>query len=295
MNNYQYLTSMVAEGDSKALFIILAFIICIVVALYIYFRFFATSGEEYIEVESEDENGEPYISEDAKYRADWLTVLMNYVILSYGRMSDEPKISAFKPADGVSVLRITDQKVQFNITVYWFKHKVLLTGFIIPTEGYGDIQTVKYGFKWKGYEVPYTEVDKFLVKFMNVEEKLMLDTIAENLSQKEVNKLLIQELIHMAVDEEFVFPEDNSMDLMMAAVYGLLGLIPKLKKDTLNEYLTFLSILITCFAKDYGADWLQKFFLEPEVIEDLLKQISDIKPNDDGAAQTAEEEEEKED
>ena len=147
MNNYQYLTSMVAEGDSKALFIILAFIICVVVALYIYFRFFATSGEEYIEVESEDENGEPYISEDAKYRADWLTVLMNYVILSYGRMSDEPKISAFKPADGVSVLRITDQKVQFNITVYWFKHKVLLTGFIIPTEGYGDIQTVKYGFK----------------------------------------------------------------------------------------------------------------------------------------------------
>ena len=292
MNMYQYLTSMVAEGDSKALFIILAFIICVVIALYIYFRFFATSGEEYIEVESEDENGKPYISEDAKYRADWLTVLMNYVILSYGRMSDEPKISAFKPADGVSVLRITDQKVQFNITVYWFKHKVLLTGFIIPTEGYGDIQTVKYGFKWKGYEVPYTEVDKFLAKFMNVEEKLILDTIAENLSQKEVNKLLIQELIHMAVDEEFVFPEDDSMDLMVAAVYGLLGLIPKLKKDTLNEYLTFLSILITCFAKNYGAYWLQKFFLEPEVIEDLLKQISDIKPNDDGAAPTAEEEKE---
>ena len=291
MNNYQYLTSMVAEGDSKALFIILASIICIVVALYIYFRFFATSGEEYIEVASEDENGEPYISEDAKYRADWLTVLMNYVILSYGRMSDEPKISAFKPADGVSVLRITDQRVQFNITVYWFKHKVVLTGFIIPIEGYGDIQTVKYGFKWKGYEVPYIEVDKFLAKFMNVEEKLMLDKIAENLSQKEVNKLLIQELIHMAVDEEFIFPEDDSMDLMVAAVYGLLGLIPKLKKDTLNEYLTFLSILITCFAKDYGADWLQKFFLEPEVIEDLLKQINGVEPNDDGAAPTAEEEE----
>lgn len=290
MNNYQYLTSIM-EGDSKALFIILAFIICVVIALYIYFRFFATGGEEYIEVESEDENGEPYISEDAKYRADWLTVLMNYVILSYGRMSDEPKISAFKPADGVSVLRITDQKVQFNITVYWFKHKILLTGFVIPTEGYGDIQTVKYAFKWKGYEVPYTEVDKFLAKFMNVEEKLMLDTIAENLSQKEVNKLLIQELIHMAVDEEFVFPEDDSMDLMVAAVYGLLGLIPKLKRDTLNTYLTFLSVLITCFAKDYGADWLQKFFLEPEVIEDLLKQINDVEPNDDGAALTAEEEE----
>ena len=81
MNNYQYLTSII-EGDSKAFFIILAFIICVVVALYIYFRFFATGGEEYIEVESEDKNGEPYISEDAKYRADWLTVLMNYVILS---------------------------------------------------------------------------------------------------------------------------------------------------------------------------------------------------------------------
>ena len=289
MNNYQYL-SIIGE-DSKALFIILAFIICLVIVLYIYFRFFATSGEEYIEDESEDENGEPYISEDAKYRADWLTVLMNYVILSYGRMSDEPKISAFKPADGVSVLRITDQKVQFNITVYWFKHKVLLTGFIMPTEGYGDIQTVKYGFKWKGYEIPYTEVDKFLAKFMNVEEKLMLDTIAENLSQKEANKLLIQELIHMAVDEEFVFLEDDSMDLMVAAVYGLLGLIPKLKKDTLNTYLTFLSVLITCFAKDYGADWLQKFFLEPEVIDDLLKQINGVEPNDDGAAPTAEEEE----
>lgn len=285
MNNYQYLTSMLAEGNSKTFFIILAFIIC-VVALYIYFRFFATGGEEYIEVESGDENGEPYIPEDTKYRADWLTVLMNYVILSYGKMSDEPKISAFKPADGVSVLRITDQRVQFNITVYWFKHKILLTGFVMPIEGYGDIQTVKYGFKWKGYEVPYTEVDKFLAKFMNVEEKLMLDKIAENLSQKEVNKLLIQELIHMAVDEEFVFPEDDSMDLMMAVVYGLLRLIPKLKKDALNEYLAFLSILITTFAKDYGADWLQKFSLEQEVIDDLLKQI-----NDDGAAQTAEEEE----
>lgn len=289
MSNYQYLTSIVAEGNSKTFFIILAFIIC-VVALYIYFRFFATGGEEYIEVESEDENGEPYIPEDTKYRADWLTVLMNYVILSYGKMSDEPKISAFKPADGISVLRITDQRVQFNITVYWFKHKVVLTGFVMPIEGYGDIQTVKYGFKWKGYEVPYTEVDKFLAKFMNVEEKLMLDKIAENLSQKEVNKLLIQELIHMAVDEEFVFPEDDSMDLMVAVIYGLLRLIPKLKKDALNEYLAFLSILITTFAKDYGADWLQKFSLEQEVIDDLLKQI-----NDDGAAQTAEEEEEKED
>lgn len=294
MSNYQYLTSMVVEGNSKTFFIILAFIIC-VVTLYIYFRFFATDREEYIEVESEDENGEPYISEDAKYRADWLTVLMNYVILSYGKMSDEPKISAFKPADGVSVLRITDQRVQFNITVYWFKHKVLLTGFVMPIEGYGDIQTVKYGFKWKGYEVPYTEVDKFLAKFMNVEEKLMLDKIAENLSQKEVNKLLIQELIHMAVDEEFVFPEDDSMDLMVAVVYGLLRLIPKLKKDALNDYLAFLSILITTFAKDYGVNWLQKFSLEQEVIDDLLKQVNDIKQNDDGAAQTAEEEEEKED
>lgn len=290
MSSYQYLTSIVAKGNSKTFFIILAFIIC-VVALYIYFRFFATGGEEYIEVESEDENGEPYIPEDTKYRADWLTVLMNYIILSYGKMSDEPKISAFKPADGVSVLRITDQRVQFNITVYWFKHKVVLTGFIMPIEGYGDIQTVKYGFKWKGYEVPYIEVDKFLAKFMNVEEKLMLDKIAENLSQKEVNKLLIQELIHMAVDEEFVFPEDDSMDLMMVVVYGLLRLIPKLKKDALNEYLAFLSILITTFAKDYGADWLQKFSLEQEVIDDLLKQINDIKSNDDGAAQTAEEEE----
>lgn len=294
MNNYQYLTSIVAEGNSKTFFIILAFIIC-VVALYIYFRFFATSGEEYIEVENEDENGEPYIPEDTKYRADWLTVLMNYVILSYGKMSDEPKISAFKPADGVSVLRITDQRVQFNITVYWFKHKVVLTGFVMPIEGYGDIQTVKYGFKWKGYEVPYIEVDKFLAKFMSVEEKLMLDKIAENLSQKEVNKLLIQELIHMAVDEEFVFPEDDSMDLMVAVVYGLLRLIPKLKKDALNDYLAFLSILITTFAKDYGIDWLQKFSLEQEVIDDLLKQVNDIKQNDDGAAQTAEEEEEKED
>ena len=289
MNNYQYLTSIM-EGNSKTFFIILAFIIC-VIALYIYFHFFATGGEEYMEVESEDENGEPYIPEDTKYRADWLTVLMNYVILSYGKMSDEPKISAFKPADGVSVLRITDQRVQFNITVYWFKHKVLLTGFIMPIEGYGDIQTVKYGFKWKGYEVPYTEVDKFLAEFMNVEEKLMLDKIAENLSQKEVNKLLIQELIHMAVDEEFVFPEDDSIDLMVAVVYGLLRLIPKLKKDALNDYLAFLSILITTFAKDYGADWLQKFSLEQEVIDDLLKQINNIKPNDDGAAPTAEEEE----
>ena len=69
MNKYQYLTSIVAEGNSKTFFIILAFIIC-VVALYIYFRFFATGGEEYIEVESEDENGEPElgnIEDDDEY------------------------------------------------------------------------------------------------------------------------------------------------------------------------------------------------------------------------------------
>lgn len=292
MTYYYHLLTFVNEYTTP---IVLIFI-CLILAIFVYSILRKDATVEYIEDESEGDDYEESkaapIPEDVKYRADWLTVLMNYVILSYGRMSDEPKISAFKPADGVSVLRITDQKVQFNITVYWFKHKVLLTGFIMPIEGYGDIQTVKYGFKWKGYEVPYIEVDKFLAKFMNVEERLMLDKIAENLSQKEVNKLLIQELIHMAVDEEFVFPEDDSMDLIVAAVYGLLGLIPKLKKDTLNEYLTFLSILITCFAKDYGADWLQKFFLEPEVIEDLLKQINGVEPNDDGAAPTAEEEEE---
>ena len=43
MNMYQYLTSMVAEGNSKTFFIILAFIIC-VIALYIYFHFFAADG-----------------------------------------------------------------------------------------------------------------------------------------------------------------------------------------------------------------------------------------------------------
>ena len=290
MNMYQYLTSMVAEGDSKTFFIILAFIICIVIALYIYFRFFATGGEEYIEVESEDENGESYIPEDAKYRADWLTVLMNYVILGYDRMSDEPKISAFKPEDGVSVLRITDQKVQFNITVYWFKHKVLLTGFIMPATGYGDIRTVKYAFKWHGYEVPYTQVDKFIDKFINAEEKLIFDTIRENVFQTDANKILIQKLIQLALEEGFVLPEDQPMDLTVAAIYGLLNLVPKIKKKSSNEYLAFLSILITYFAKNYGADWLQKFSLEPEVIEDLLKQINDVKPNDDGAAPTAEEE-----
>lgn len=291
MTYYYHLLTFVNEYTTP---IVLIFI-CLILAIFIYSILRKGATVEYIEDESEGDDYEESqaapIPEDVKYRADWLTVLMNYVILSYGKMSDEPKISAFKPADGVSVLRITDQRVQFNITVYWFKHKVLLTGFVMPIEGYGDIQTVKYGFKWKGYEVPYTEVDKFLVKFMNVEEKLMLDTIAENLSQKEANKLLVQELIHMAVDEKFVFPEDDSMDLMVAAVYGLLGLIPKLKKDTLNTYLTFLSVLITCFAKNYGADWLQKFFLEPEVIENLLKQINDVEPNDDGAAPTAEEEE----
>lgn len=295
MNIYQYLTSMVAEGNSKALFIILAFNICVVIALYIYFRFFATGGEEYIEVKSEDENGEPYISEDAKYRADWLTVLMNYVILSYDRMSDEPKISAFRPADGVSVLRITDQKVQFNITVYWFKHKVLLTGFIMPATGYSNIRTVKYAFKWRGYEVPYTQVDKFIDKFINAEEKLIFDTIRENVFQTDANKILIQKLIQLALEEGLVLPEDQPMDLTVAAIYGLLDLVPKIKKKSSNEYLAFLSILITAFAKDYGVNWLQKFSLEQEVIDDLLKQVNDIKQNDDGAAQTAEEEEEKED
>ena len=91
-------------------------------------------------------------------------------------------------------------------------------------------------------------------------------------------------------------PEDQPMDLTVAAIYGLLELVPKIKKDiTSNTYLAFLSILITTFAKIYGVNWLQKFSLKQEVIDDLLKQINGVEPNDDGAAQTAEEEEEKED
>ena len=90
-------------------------------------------------------------------------------------------------------------------------------------------------------------------------------------------------------------PEDQPMDLTVAAIYGLLELMPQIKKGvTSNTYLAFLSILITTFAKIYGENWLQKFSLKQEVIDDLLKQINDIKPND-GAAKTAEEEEEKED
>lgn len=289
MNNYQYLISMAAEGDNKASLITLGFFICIAIVVYLFFRFSASGGEEYIEVSNEDKDGELHLPEDIKYRVDWLNVLMNYVILSYGRMSDEPNISAFKPKDGVSVLRITDKKIQFSITVYWSKHKVSLTGFIMPTEVCGDIQTIRHSFKWKGYEVPYTEVDKFLTKFMDIEEDLVLTTIEDNISQKEVNKLLIQELIHMALNEELVLPKDNPMDLMMAAICGLLGLIPKLKKETLDEYLTFLSVLVTYFAKDYGKDWLQKFSFEPEIIEDLLKQINSIEDCDE-AASTAEEE-----
>ena len=289
MNNYQYLTSIAMGGDNKAIFIALVFLICIAIMVYLFFRSNASEEGEYIEVTDDDKDGESYIPEDIKYRIDWLNVLMNYVILSYGRMSDEPKISAFKPKDGVSVLRITDKKIQFSITVYWSKHKVSLMGFIMPTEACGDIQTVKHSFKWKDYEVPYTEVDKFLTKFMDIEEDLVLTAIEDNIFQKENNKLLIQELIHMALDEKLVLPEDNSMDLMVAAICGLLGLIPKLKKETLDEYLTFLSVLITYFAKDYGKDWLQKFYFEPEVIEELLKQINGIEDYDE-AASTAEEE-----
>ena len=146
MNNYQYLTSIAMGGDNKTFFIALGFLICIAIIVYLFFRSNTSEEGEYIEVTDEDKDGESYIPEDIKYRVDWLNVLMNYVILSYGRMSDEPKISAFKPKDGVSVLRITDKKIQFSITVYWSKHKVSLMGFIMPTEACGDIQTVKHSF-----------------------------------------------------------------------------------------------------------------------------------------------------
>lgn len=294
MNMYQYLTCVMAAGNHTGFFITLGVIICLIVVAYIYSRFSAASGgEEYIEVASEDEDDESYLPEDARYRADWLTVLMNYLILGYGKMSDEPKISAFKPKDGVSVLRITEEKVQFNVTVYWFKRKIVLTGFIMPATGYSNLQTIKYAFRWKGYEVPYIEVDKFIDKFIKAEEKFLFDTIRENVSQTDANKILIQKLIQLALEEGFVLPEDQPMELTVAAIYGLLELVPKIKKGiTSNTYLAFLSILITTFAKIYGVNWLQKFSLEQEVIDDLLKQINGVEPNDDGAAQTAEEEEE---
>lgn len=293
MNKYQYLTSIVTEGDSKAFFIILAFIICVVIALYIYFRFFATGGEEYIEVESEDENGEPYISEDAKYRADWLTVLMNYVILGYGQLSDEPKISAFKPKDGVSMLRITDKDKQFNITVYWFKRKVELSGLYLPNDicdEVGVMTMAKHRFRWKGYEVPYAEVDKFLAKFEAAEDDFYTKELQKTLTRQAGEKFLIKNLIDLTLDDPLIIPKEGDEYFWVPMVLKeFIRTLPTLPKEEVVHYLASLGVLITYLATKYGQNWLQNWFDEEEVKE-LIEKLNTIK--DDGAAPTAEEEEE---
>lgn len=264
-------------------------IVIIVIGAIFYHYLFSASGEDvvYLEVPLEDEDGEPIIPEDVKYRADWLTVLLNYLILKYDRWSsEEPKISSFKPEDGVSMLRIADHGVQFTITVYWFKRKVALTGFIMSPTGFSNdaVKIIRYAFKWKGYDVPYQEVDCFINKVENVEEKIRFDEIEEVLRQREVNQLLIQKLVETALEEKWVLPEDKVFDLQVEAVLNFLDLIPKIKnKKVLNSYLAFLSILVASFVKEYGANWLQNFSLDTNVIGELLEKINKV--DDDEAAE----------
>lgn len=288
MNNYQYLSIM--EGDSKAFFIILAFIICVVIALYIYFRFFASSGEEYIEVAGEDEDEEPYIPEDTKYRVDWLTVLMNYVILGYGQLSDEPKISAFKPKDGVSVLRITDKDKQFNITVYWFKRKVELSGLYLPNDicdEVGVMTMARHKFRWKGYEVPYAEVDKFLAKFKAAEDDFYTRELQKKLTRQAGEKFLIKNLIDLTLDDPLIIPKEGDEYFWIPMVLKeFIRTLPTLPKEEVVHYLASLGVLITYLAMKYGQNWLQNWFDEEE-IKELVKKLNTIK--DDGAAPTAEE------
>ena len=283
-----YLIALNENGNWLSI-VLIAFVV-IALGLWAYFRFVVKGDEEYIEVPSEDEEGETYIPEDAKYRADWLTVLMNYVILGYGQLSDEPKISAFKPKDGVSVLRITDKNKQFNITVYWFKRKVELSGLYLPNDicdEVGVMTMARHKFKWKGYEVPYAEVDKFLAKFEAAEDEFYTKELQKTLARQAGDKFLIKNLIDLTLDDPLIIPKEGDEYFWVPVVLKeFMRILPTLPKEEVVHYLASLGVLITYLAAKYGQNWLQNWFDEEE-IKELVEKLNTIK--DDGAAPTAEE------
>ena len=300
MTYYYHLLTFVNEYTTP---IVLIFI-CLILAIFTYSILRNGATVEYIEDESEGDDYEESqaapIPEDVKYRADWLSVFMNYLILSCRYMSEKPTISCFQPKDNVSLVRIMGCDIQFYITVYWNRHKVLLTGYSIDTTVNIDQMKVKMlakkSFKWHNFDTPYVKIDAFLKVFENAYMSFFSNELFEKLTTENEDRDYFEWLINHFLDfppaKGIEVPEDEK-EWFDAVADDIINLAKDIKHMNAESFWERFGILMIRFAIKYGADWLQKFNFDQVQIEEILDKIEDMR-EDDGADQTAEESENEE-
>lgn len=299
MTYYYHLLTFVNEYTTP---IVLIFI-CLILAIFIYSILRNGATVEYIEDESEGDDYEESqaapIPEDVKYRADWLSVFKNYLIFSC-RYMEKPTISCFKPKDNVSLVRIMGCDIQFYITVYWNRHKVLLTGYSVDTTVNIDQMKVKMlakkSFKWHSFDTPYVKIDAFLKVFEDAYISFFSNKLFEKLTMENKDRDYFEWLINHFLDfppaKGIEVPEDEK-EWFDAVADDIINLMKDIKHMNAESFWERCGILMIRFAAKYGADWLQKFNFDQVQIEEILKKIEDMK-EDDGADQTAEESENEE-
>lgn len=300
MTYYYHLLTFVNEYTTP---IVLIFI-CLILAILTYSILRKGATVEYIEDESEGDDYEESqaapIPEDVKYRADWLSVFMNYLIFSCRYMSKKPTISCFKPKDNISLVRIMGCDIQFCITVYWNRHKVLLTGYSASATINMDQMKVrmlaKKSFKWHSFDTPYVKIDAFLKVFEDAYMSLFSSELFEKLTTEDKDRDYFEWLINHFLDfppaEGIEVPEDEK-EWFDAVADDIINLMKDIKHMNAESFWERFGILMIRFAAKYGADWLQKFNFDQVQIEEILDKIEDMR-EDDGADQTAEESENEE-
>ncbi len=290
--NYYYLTFM----NEYAFPIILIFVF-LILTFFVYSILRNGATVEYVEEDEDGEDSEPKtvpIPEDIKYRADWLTIFMNYLIFGCKYMSEKPTISCFKPKDGISLVRVMGNDVQFCITVYWNQHKVLLTGYSVDTVNEDRMKVkllTKKSFKWHSFDVPYVKIDTFLKDFEDAYMSFFSDLLFEKLMTENDNRDYFEWLINHFLDcppvEGIEIPEDDE-EWFEIVTDDIINLAKDSKCMNIESFWERFGILMIRFAAKYGVNWLQKFNFDQIQIEEILDKIEDMK-EDDGADQTAEE------
>ena len=259
--------------------------IFLILAFFIYSILRNGATVEYIEDEGEGDDYEESqaapIPEDVKYRADWLSVFKNYLIFSC-RYMEKPTISCFKPKDNVSLVRIMGCDIQFYITVYWNRHKVLLTGYSVDTTVNIDQMKVKMlakkSFKWHSFETPYVKIDAFLKVFEDAYISFFSNKLFEKLTTENKDRDYFEWLINHFLDfppaKGIEVPEDEK-EWFDAVADDIINLMKDIKHMDAESFWERCGILMIRFAAKYGADWLQKFNFDQIQIEEILKKIED--------------------
>lgn len=264
-----------AHNRNSAILIIILTVLFIGAILWrYYFRGDDNSSQQtivrYEEDESEGEKEEGYENHlfgAAKYRADWLTMFTNYLIIAGGNcISEEPHISACSPKNDVSVICITDTQIQLNIAIKWRTKKVVLSGYWRDDEVGTTLISYSKTFRWKGFDVPFMKIDCFMEGFMESAQQLVNSESDEDFCRDfiQFSATTHHHLLPSEKEEEEVAWLASTIDELAHQIKQMPNFCEK------KKYMMSLGKLNAYFAKKFGENWFQKFNFDQEVINDIL-------------------------